>query len=235
MSRSRMNGAVIALFASGALLTGCAGSNDGFTAAESAPTPAGATPAPAAGAATPAVPAQDPSTKALGAYIEANPSKPTFRSYDGFSRTRAGKIFVSPVPPKVEVAPTTPTVGTPPSAQPTPVIQVPVAPSNPSSGGTGTGGGEGTVPVPTPGGVSTGFAADIDVSGASSKVKVGDVVSGQFTVQAITADTMTLKLNSGTFPGGSDTVQVKVGESSTLTHPTAGSFVIAVKSISPEL
>ncbi len=66
-------------------------------------------------------------------------------------------------------------------------------------------------------------------------VKVGDVVSGQFTVQAITADAMTLKLNAGSLPGGDDTVAIKVGESNKLTHPTAGEFVIAVKSITAEV
>jgi hypothetical protein len=227
-----MIGTVTVLVASGALVAGCGGAKDGFTAAQDAPS---ATPAagstPAASAAAPATPVETPESKALGAYPEASKTKPTFRSYDNFSRTRAGKIFVSPIAPKVEKATTTP------SSTPTN--------ENPTSGGTGTGTGttggsttptpSGGTAIPTVGPVGAGYSASIDVSGAIQTVKKGDVIQSQFTVKEITADTLTIELIAGTFPGGTNTMDIKVGASATLTDPAGAQYVIAVKSITAQV
>jgi hypothetical protein len=45
---------------------------------------------------------------------------------------------------------------------------------------------------------------------------------------------VTLKLNSGTFPGGSSTIDIAAGASVTLSNPTTGAAIfILVKSIMP--
>lgn len=237
MSRSRMIGAVTALIASGALVAGCGGADDGFTAAQDAPAtpaptaPAATTPATATPAAAATTPAADPQTKALGAYPQANTHKPTFRSYNNFSRTRAGKIFVSPIPPKEdtpEVAPTAPSS--------TPSTILPGGTGSTGSTG-GTSGGTSTPspsPIPTVGPVGTGYTASVDVSGATQNVKAGDILQGQFTVKAITVDTVTIELLVGTFPGGTNTMDLKVGGSATLTAPGGQTYTVAVKSITPE-
>jgi hypothetical protein len=232
-----MIGAVTVLVVSGALVAGCGGAEDGFTAAQDAPS---ATPAagstPAASAAAPATPVETPESKALGAYPEASKTKPTFRSYDNFSRTRAGKIFVSPIPPKGETPAAAPSDSS--GSTSTPTISVPGGSTG--TGGTGTSGGAtGTTtpapsPIPTVGPVGSGYTASVDVSGATQNVKVGDILQGQFTVKTITADTITIELIAGSFPGGTNTMDIKVGGSATLTDPAGTTYVVSVKSITPE-
>jgi hypothetical protein len=67
--------------------------------------------------------------------------------------------------------------------------------------------------------------ATLDVSGTVQNVKVGDQVPPDtklFTVQAISTSKVTLKVNSGTLPGGGTTLDIAVGQSVTLSNPTTG-------------
>ncbi len=89
MNRSRMIGVLAVLAAS--FVAGCGGANSGgHVAAQEAPT--SSDPA----AATAAAPAEDPTTKALGAFPEADPNAPTLRNLDRFSESRAGTVFQEP-------------------------------------------------------------------------------------------------------------------------------------------
>jgi hypothetical protein len=212
MSRARKFGALSAVLACAGLVAGCGGG--GYTAAESGPTSGGSTPA------STAPPPPGPAT-ALGAYAptDAADAVETFKGYHQFPKDRAGKIFVDPtVKPVPPPAPVT-------SALVAPVTAVPLAPVSPT-----------TTTTPTP--VATTFVATLDVSGTVQSAKVGDPVPAeapQFTVKAITDAKVTLKLNSGTLPGGGTTIDIGIGESVSLSNPTTGaSYVVKVTKITAE-
>ena len=212
MSRARKFGALSAVLACAGFVAGCGGG--GYTAAESSPTAGGATPT------SPAPATPGPAT-ALGAYAPVNAADAveTFKGYQQFPKDRAGKIFVDPtVKPVAPSAPVT-------AALVAPVTAVPLAPVSPTTKSNAT--------APTP--VAKAFVASLDVSGAVQSAKVGDPVPAgapQFTVQTISDVKVTLKLNSGTLPGGGTTIDIGVGESVTLSNPTTGaSYVVKVTEI----
>lgn len=225
MSRTRMYGTLAAVVACAGLVAGCGG-GEGYTAAESAPTPGAATPAPAAAAApaTPAAPGP------LGAFAQSDPvtgRDETFASYQRFPKTRAGKIFVDPnEPPPPPAAPAASAgVGGAVTTVPLSPTAVPTAPT--------------TSALPTPAPVTTQLSASLDISGVVQTVVVGDAVpasSPQFTVQSITSTMVTLKPNSGSLPGGSATLDLAVGKAVTLSNPsTKTNLVINVVEIKPQV
>jgi hypothetical protein len=219
MSRARKFGALTAVLSCAGFVAGCGGS--GYTAAESAPSSGGTPTTPAAVA--PATPG--PAT-ALGAYAPSDSAEAveTFRGYQQFPKDRAGKIFVDPT---VKPAPT------PPAASPLgpAVTSVPVTAPAPTTTSAAT-----KTSTPTP--VVTTYITTLDVSGEAQSAKVGDAVptaAPQFTVDKITDAKVTLKLNTGTLPGGGTTIDIAVGESVTLSNPTTGaSYVVKVTAISPQ-
>lgn len=225
MSRARMFGTLASVLACAGFVAGCGGS--GYTAAESSPGSSTAAPAAAAAPATPSA------STALGSYASSDPasSLETLRGYDQFPKGRAVKIFVDPtVKP---VAPVTSPVTS------TPLTSVPVTTTTTP---TTTGGASSSLPAatsstPTP--AATQYVASLDVSGEVANARVGDQVpasSPQFTVKAISATKATLKLNSGSLPGGGTEVDIAVGESITLSNPTTGaSFVVKVTGITPSV
>jgi len=217
MSRARKFGALSAVLACAGLVAGCGGG--GYTAAESGPTSGGSTPA------STAPPTPGPET-ALGAYAptDAADAVETFKGYHQFPKDRAGKIFVDPTVKPVPVpAPVT-------SSLVTPVTAVPLAPVSPTTT---------TSTSTTPAPVATTLVASLDVSGSVQSAKVGDPVPAgapQFTVKTITDAKVTLKLNSGTLPGGGTTIDIGVGESVTLSNPTTGaSYAVKVTKITAEV
>lgn len=213
MGRSRTIGAIIATFACAGLVAGC-GSSGGYTASEDPPATGTPTEAPAASTGTAAAGAGD-ATKAVGALAPRDPSLviASFKGYERFPKDRAGKIFVDPTVKAEAPAPT------------------PAAPGSE----TGTTGGGATTPATTDPTTSTPttstpvtmvFEATLDISGVSEKARVGSAVpaaSPQFTVQGITTSTVTLKINSGTLPGGGSTIDIDKGQSVSLSNPTDGS------------
>lgn len=226
MSRSRMIGVVGSLVIGAAVFTGCGGGG-GFTASEDPP----ASNPPAAASGTPAAAAPDP-TKAA---VNLAPSDPTavtasFAGYARFPKTRAGKIFTDQTPKETVTTGGGPTSG---------------APTDTTGGGSG-----GTTPAPTNPNLPatpkepetpapTTYAANLDVDGTPQTVKLGDAVPAtnpDFTVQAISKASVTLKLISGTLPGGGTTIDIAVGASMTLTNPTTSvTHVIKVVDVKPQL
>jgi len=223
MSRARKLGALTAVLACAGFVAGCGGG--GYTAAESGPSSGGNTTT-----STSTAPATPGPETALGDYAptDAAEAVETFKGYEQFPKDRAGKIFVDPT-----VKPPAPTTTTTAAASPlaSAVTSVPVTPTAPTTTAPAT------APVtPTP--VATTYMATLDVSGAAQSVKVGDAVPAaapQFTVQTVTDAKVTLKLNSGTLPGGGTTIEIAVGESVTLSNPTTGaSYVVKVTAIKPQ-
>lgn len=223
MSRARMNGALAGLILAAGVVAGCGG---GTTASQSAPgpnatgtetTPAtGTTPAPAGQTTTAPKGAADSVISAISA---EDPKSPKFKGFGRFPIEDAGTIFVTPA---------TSTTGT-------------------TTSGTTGGliGGTPTVPTTTSAPTTTSSAvrtnstniASAEVDGVSQTLKEGAKVpasSPQFTVQSIEETKVVLKLNSGTFPGGSTTIDIAAGASVTLSNPTTGAAIfILVKSITP--
>lgn len=222
MSRARMFGTLASVLACAGFVAGCGGS--GYTAAESAPGSGSAAPAAAA-------PATPNAATALGTYSASDPvtTLESFKGYDQFPKGRAVKIFTDPT-----VKPEPPVTSTPVTS--TPITSVPVTTATPTTttGGTSSGSAAATS-TPTP--VAAQYVASLDVSGEVANARVGDQVpasSPQFTVKAITSTKATLKLNSGSLPGGGTEVDIAVGESITLSNPTTGaSFVVKVTGITP--
>lgn len=226
MSRSRTIGIVGSLVIGAAALAGCGGSG-GFTASEDPP----ATNAPAPSSGAPAAAAPD-ATKAA---VNLPPSDPeaavaSFTGFQRFPKNRAGTILVDQTPKEVTTgggatsgAPIGDTGGgstagsTPAPADPT----LPATPKEPAT------------PAPTT------YAASLDVDGTPQTVKLGDAVPAtnpDFTVQGISTATVTLKLISGTLPGGGTTIDIAVGASMTLTNPTTSvTHVIKVNDVKPQL
>ena len=228
MSRTRMFGTIAAVVACAGFVAGCGGGS-GYTAAESAPTPAA--PVAAAAAAAPATPGVE---TAIGSFAQSDPATArdqTFASFQRFPKTRAGKIFVGPaVPVAAATAATSAAIG----ATANPVTTIPQSPSGSAA--------TSVVPTssePTPAPVTTQLSASLQISGRVETVIVGNQVpksAPQFTVQAITSDSVTLKLNSGTLPGGGTTVELTKGNSVTLSNPSTGaSLTIKVVEVKAEL
>jgi hypothetical protein len=219
-----MFGTLASVLACAGFVAGCGGS--GYTAAESSPSSSSAAPT-----ATAPAPATPNASTALGSYAASDPANTleTLRGYDQFPKGRAVKIFVDPTV-KPEPVATTPVTSTP-------ITSVPVTTTTPTTttGGTSSSGSAAATSTPTP--VATQYVASLDTSGEVANARVGDQVpasSPQFTVKAITATKVTLKLNSGSLPGGGTEVEIAVGESITLSNPTTGaSFVVKVTGITP--
>lgn len=219
MSRARMFGTLASVLACAGFVAGCGGS--GYTAAESAPGSGSAAPAASTGA-----PATPSASTALGTFAPTDPvtTLESYKGYQQFPKDRAGKIFVDPTV-KPAPAATTPAL---------PVTSIPTTTTTPATTTTPTGGTTPTT-AETPMPVATQYVASLDVSGEVQNAKVGDSVpasSPQFTVKAVSATKVTLKLNSGSLPGGGTEVEIAVGESITLSNPTSGaSFVVKVTGI----
>lgn len=211
MTRTRSIGGLACAIAVAGLVAGCGGG--GYTAAESSPT--GTTPA--ATTTTPAADASKATSAVIGAFPPEDPAVPqaSFSGYQRFPQSRAGKIFADPTP-------VPPPVITPPAATPpAPVAAAPTASTTPA-----------TTTTTTAASVTTQMLASLEISGTVQSVKVGDQVppdTKQFTVQAISTTKVTLKVNSGTLPGGGTTLDIAVGQSVTLSNPTTGaSYAIKV-------
>jgi len=211
MSRTRMFGTLAAVVACAGFVAGCGGG--GYTAAESAPTST----TPAAAAAAAGAPAGPTAQGVIGSFAQSDPASSndqTFSSFTRFPQTRAGKIFVGPAAP----AATAPAVAAAPVVTPAannPVTTIPTSPSAPPP----------TTTTTTPAPVAIQRSASLDVSGAVETVTVGGqtpAAAPQFTVVTITSTGVTLKLNSGTLPGGGTTVELLKGVPVTLSNPSTG-------------
>jgi len=250
-----MIGAVSALAIAAGLVSGCGASSDqGRVAAQVSPTsladsPAGTT---STTTSTTTKPADSATTKALGAYPPADPKAPTMAGYDEFSRSRAGTVFMEPaslVAAKAaaekaaaestsssSTSTSSPTDGAtipnPSGGSTTPSSPTTSAPSPSPTGTTPT-------PSPTPTAPKTAkeATASMKVDGAPVIAKAGTQIpstSPLFTVSAIQADKVVLKLNEGKFPGGTNTVDIAGGASVTLSNPSTNkTIVIEVVSITP--
>ena len=210
MSRTRMFGTLAAVVAVAGFVAGCGGG--GYTAAESAPTATTPAAAPAAAAA----PAGPTAQGVIGSFAQSDTSSndATFSSYTRFPKTRAGKIFVGPAAPPAPAATAAAATATPvASAATNPVTTIPTTPAaTPPATTTTTA-------------VATQRSASLDVSGVVQTVTVGGKIppaAPQFTVVTITATGVTLKLNSGTLPGGGTTVDLLKGVPVTLSNPSTG-------------
>ena len=209
MSRTRMFGTLAAVVAVAGFVAGCGG---GYTAAESAPTATTPAATPAAAAATAGPTAQG----VIGSFAQSDTSSndATFSSYTRFPKTRAGKIFVGPVPPPAPAATAAAAAAATPvaPAATNPVTAIPTTPAA-------------TPPATTTTAVATQRSASLDVSGVVQTVTVGGKIPAaapQFTVVTITSTGVTLKLNSGTLPGGGTTVDLLKGVPVTLSNPSTG-------------
>lgn len=229
MSRARMNGALAGAILIASIAAGC-GASGGHTAAESAPvsSPAAAAGTPAPGAA--AAPATPGASSVLSTYPAEDPKAAKIRSYDEFSVLRAGSVFVPPT--SVQQAET--------PASTTPDATGPVT-STTSVGSTGTSGtttGTGsTAGTAEPTRTQSVNIAQADVNGEKQVLKAGDKVPATdpvFTVDSISGTNVKLKLISGSFPGGSQTMDIAAGASVTLSNPASGKAIaILVRSITP--
>jgi hypothetical protein len=212
-----MNGILTALAVTAITVAGC-GASGGRVAEQSAPA-AGTTEATPA-AATPA-PVEDPTNGVVKAIPAADPKDAQFKRFDQFPILLASGAFAMPkgAIPKPAATETGGTTGT-----------------------TGTGTTTTTTTTTTPT-TSTNVRtnavniAQVAIDGKAQTLQVSSQIpatSPMFTVQSIDAAKVTLKLNSGTFPGGSSTIDIAAGASVTLSNPTTGAAIfILVKSIMP--
>ncbi len=231
MNRSRMIG-VLAILAASFTAAGCGGggNSEGHVASQEAPAPA----APADGTAAPAEtanPADEARSKALGAFPPAAEGKATLKDLSRFDRSRAGNIFQPPASvasARATDAPAAPATGsdTQPVA-PATSGQAPADPATPAE--------PEKAADPEKSGDQSGdkksndTTASLDVDGTPVFAKVGTQIPSQnplFTVESVTADKTVLKLNSGSFPGGSSTVDIAKGASVTLSNPASGNTVV---------
>ena len=212
MSRTRMFGTLVAVVAVAGFVAGCGGG--GYTAAESAPTSTTSAAAPAAAAATAGPTAQG----VIGSFAQSDTSSndATFSSYTRFPKTRAGKIFVGPAPPPAPAATAAAAAAATPVA-PAATNPVTTIPTTPAATPPAT--------TTTTAAVATQRSASLDVSGVVQTVTVGGKIppaAPQFTVVTISSTGVTLKLNSGTLPGGGTTVDLLKGVPVTLSNPSTG-------------
>ncbi len=216
MSRARMTGILASLTLTAGVIAGC-GAGGGSVAEQSAPatttTPATTTPV-----AAPTT-AEDPTKGVVKAIPAEDPKDAHFKRFDEFPMDGASRIFVAPS-----------------------VAQTSTSAAAGTGGATGTTGGTTTTPTtttPSTSNVRTNAVnvAQGQVDGKSQTLQVGTQIptgSPMFTVQSIDTAKVTLKLNSGTFPGGSNTIDIAAGASVTLSNPTTGAAIfILVRSILP--
>ena len=221
MSRARMNGILTALAVSAVAVAGC-GASGGTVAQQSAPA-AGTTTTPGTAATAPAVEA-DPTNGVVKAIPAADPKDAQFKRFDQFPMLLASGAFAVPVaarPKKTATADPLAGTGTTTATGTTTTTTT-------------------TTPVPTTttnarqGAVNI---AQVSIDGKAQTLQVNAQIpagSPLFTVQSIDSAKVTLKLNSGTFPGGSSTIDIAAGASVTLSNPTSGAAIfILVKSIMP--
>lgn len=224
MSRSRTNGTLATLILAGGLIAGCGGSG-GYTADQAAPT----TTAPAASTTPPAAAPADQASSVVSAFPAEDPKAPTFKRFDRFPISEAGRIFVAPESVRAATA-SAPTAGAPTTATSGGGAPAPTAPTAPAT----TSGVSDVSGTPRTASVNV---AQAEVDGAKQTLKKGDKVPAAnplFTVVTVEATKVTLKLNSGSFPGGSNTIDIAAGASVTLSNPTTGAAIaILVRSITP--
>lgn len=234
MTPRRSAALVAALSLTALTLAGCGGGGDGAADSSTTSTPAAATPAATGVSAVP--------TSSLfgapGAVDEAHAAG-SLNGYDQFGTPKDAFVQVvrdggaggsasgeaSTGTSGTSGTTTTPTTTTAPTTT-SPLVGVP--------GGTGT---TGTVPIvttPTTTAPTTttpttttvaAYEADFDIEGEPVVAKVGDAVppdTQQFTVKSITASAVTLTLNGGLLPNGTDHVTLKEGGTLTLVNQTAG-------------
>ncbi len=250
MSRARMIGGLSALVIAAGLAAGCgAASNDeGRVAAQVSPAgQLNQNATPSTSTTTSTTTATDgATTKALGAYPPADPKSPTMNGYDEFSKARAGQIFVEPgslqaakaAAEKASAASTaSPTDTAAPTGLAAPGTAAPIAPAG-STAPTAPTAPTGTTPaVPVTGSKPAQATANLKVDGAPVIAKPGVQVPSTnplFTVKTVQKDKVVMELITGSFPGGSKTVDIAAGASVTLSNPsTKATIVIEVVSITP--
>lgn len=224
----------LAILAASLAAAGCGGgTSGGHVAAQEAP--AETAPADGAAPATTSNPADDARSKALGAFPPAQEGKASFKDLSKFDRARAGTVFQPPASVVAAQAskqasaapdPSAPTVA-PVSSDPQPVT----GSTEPTSGSTQPSPEADATAAPSDGTdkKSNDTTASLDVDGTPVFAKVGTRIPSQnplFTVESVTADKTVLKLNSGSFPGGSSTVDIAKGASVTLSNPASGNTVV---------
>jgi len=214
MSRARMSGILTALAVTAVAVAGC-GSSGGTVAEQSAP---GAGTTETTPAATAPAPVADPTKGVVKAIPAEDPKDAHFKRFDRFPVTLASGAFAMPAGAIPKSTTTTTT-------------------------GTGTTSGTGTTTTTTTPTTTTNVRtnsvniAQATIDGKTQSLQVNSQIpdgNPLFTVQSIDATKVTLKLNSGTFPGGSNTIDIAAGASVTLSNPTTGAAIfILVKSIVP--
>lgn len=259
MSRSRMIGAISALALAAGLVSGCGATSDGGSvAAQATPAPATATPATGAPATsttttTTTTAANPATTKALGAYPAADPKAPSIGGYEEFSKARAGQIFIEPASLQAAKAAATSAAAASTTAATSSGTTGAVVPATgatatgdttttggtttPASGSTTPSSGSTTPALAVAGSKPASATASLKVDGAPLFAKPGvqvPSVDPVFTVKSVLADKIVLELITGSFPGGSKTVDIAAGASVTLSNPsTKKTIVIEVVSITP--
>lgn len=204
------------------MLAGCGGGGSGSAGADAPPPPV-ATPEVAAAP----VPSSDELYGSLGV-VDPGADASSLTGYDelgaprdafaqlvrneaaGGSPSEATIGGGSPV--SAPVAPT-PAAGAPVVAVPGGTSAPPTAPASP------------TTPTTPPANPVSGREASFDIGGEPVVARVGDAMppaTQQFTVSEISATSVTLKLNGGLLPDGTDSVKLREGESVTLDNQTAG-------------
>jgi hypothetical protein len=215
-------------------LAGCGGGGGGGgTPAASSAAPSSATPS---GTAAGQVPADDGLYGTL-APVDPEVASGTLGGYDelGVPRDAFAQIVRdqtgsggSPSEPTVggvpTTTPTTPVAGDPLVAVPGGAVPV-ATPTTPIT----------TTPAPVDATPIEGREANFDIGGEPVVARVGDAVppqTQQFTVSKVDAKSVTLTLNGGLLPDGTDTVTLKEGESITLDNQTAGtSYTVKLLSV----
>jgi|GEM_PF-5866983 len=236
MTRRRRHGSLALLAGLVLVVPGCAGGGGGGGAADDTAAAGGGAVAvsPAAGVAAP------PTSSLFGTPddVDAGRVAGSLEGFEEFGTPRDAFVPVvredagggsSPSEPGTgQIAPTsTPPVTTDPIvpvAPGVPVGGIPTAPVTPPAVTPTTPPATAPPPdAPTSAPPVSGFEADFDIGGEPVVARVGDAVppdTQQFTVSAIRAGGVTLTLNGGLLPDGSDEVTIREGEGLTLVNQT---------------
>lgn len=220
MTRRHATRAAAAL-ATALLFAGCGGGGGGGGDEAAAPPAAPVTPAAAGVAAVP--------TDALFGTPEAASDSRVVGSLSGFEQFGTPRDAFEQLVTEDSGGGTV--SGEPVTGAPVPTSTTPVSgggvPTAPLPGTPTTIPTTPTTPVtPTTPAVSV-LEADFDIGGEPVVARAGDAIppgTQQFTVEKITASAVTLKLNGGLLPSGSDTVTLSEGESISLYNQTTSTL-----------
>jgi hypothetical protein len=165
------------------------------------------------------------STGSLNGYDELGVPRDAFAPLVREQQASGGTSVSEPTVGTAPPVSTTPSNGDPLVAVPGGTVPVTPAPTP-------------TLTTPTPPTDATpveGREADFDIGGEPVVARVGDSVppaTQQFTVSKIGASSVTLTLNGGLLPDGTDAVTLTEGESITLDNQTAGtSYTVKLLSV----